>query len=99
MNSYLSNGSGSMWYEDGPSSVVIQPDVTDPLLRNPRVFIGCWIVWSDGTPEGDEGGGKYAHMYETLQYIWGGVAQRSVLLMVNHTARQSKGSRKLTFSV
>lgn len=77
----VNNGPGSMWL-----------DVTDPLLRNPRISIGCWIVWSDGITEGDEGGGKYTHMYETLQYIWGGVAQRSVLLMVNHTAPEAHAS-------
>lgn len=101
MNSYLNNGPGSKRYEDGPSNIVIQLDVTDPLLRNPRIFIGCWIIWSDGITEGDEGGGKYTHMYETLQRSWGVLrcaARRGVLLMVNHTARQSRGSHTLTFS-
>lgn len=80
MNSYLNNGPGSLWYEDRPSNIMIQLDVTDPLLRNPRIFIGCWIVWSNGIMEGDEGGGKYTHMNEILQYSWGGggcTAQRA----------------------
>lgn len=54
MNSYLNNGPGSKWYEDGPSNIVIQLDVIDPLLRNPRIFIGCSIIWSDGITKGWE---------------------------------------------
>lgn len=74
MNSYLNSGPLTKWNEDGPSNIEIQLDVTDLLLRNPRIFIGCWIVWSNGITEGDEGGGKYTQVYETWQYSWGGAA-------------------------